>query len=73
MKNTRPFDALANATEQTVEVELKNSQVYKGKLTAFDVHLNIVLEEAVEVKEGEEKNIGKILLRGDALVTVKNL
>lgn len=73
MKNSRPFDALANATEQNVEVELKNSHTYRGKLVAFDVHLNIVLEDAVEIVEGEEKDIGRILLRGDALVLVKNL
>ncbi len=48
MEDSRPLDALNKARNKRVIVELKNGKQYVGKLNAFDIHINIVLEEAEE-------------------------
>ena len=40
-------------------------------MAAYDVHMNIVLEKAEEIINGEVKRgIGTILLRGDSIVFI---
>ena len=54
---SRPLDALNNARDKRVIVELKNNRRYTGKLKSFDIHINVVLEDAEEyVEEIVEKN-----------------
>ena len=60
----RPLDALNNARDKRVIVELKNNRQYIGKLKSFDIHINVVLEDAEEnVEEIVEKEVdGKKVL-----------
>ncbi|MBI2107911.1 small nuclear ribonucleoprotein, partial [Candidatus Woesearchaeota archaeon] len=55
MEQARPLDALNRARDKRVIVELKNSKAFSGKLKAFDIHVNVVLEEAHEMENGEIK------------------
>ena len=50
MENTmsRPLDALNRSRGKRVIVDLKNGWRYVGKLSAFDIHINTVLDEAEE-------------------------
>ncbi len=65
----RPLDALNIAKGERILVELKNNTQYMGTLQAFDIHLNLVLDDAQEVLEGEVKrNLGRIFLRGDTVI-----
>ena len=73
METVRPLDVLNRSKGNEVEVLLKNSQVIKGKLKAFDIHLNLVLFEAIEIIDGKDKQVGDMLVRGDAIVTIKNI
>jgi small nuclear ribonucleoprotein len=58
MEDSRPLDALNKARNKRVIVELKNGKQYIGKLNAFDIHINIVLEEAEEhIEEYTEKEV----------------
>jgi small nuclear ribonucleoprotein (snRNP)-like protein len=72
-KTLKPFDLLNGSKGKELEVELKSGEIYIGKLKAFDVHLNLVLFETKLIKNDEEKEVGNILIRGDALVTIKNI
>ena len=55
----RPLDTLNSAKDKRVIVELKNNKQYIGVLKAFDIHINIVLQDAEERADGEVKrNIG---------------
>ena len=71
MENSRPLDALNNARGKRVIVELKNGKQLIGKLNAFDIHINTVLEEAEEHFEGEMKRkLNKIFIRGDTIILI---
>lgn len=68
---SRPLDMLNEARNKRVMVDLKNGYRYIGKLRAFDIHINIVLEEAEEQFEGEiKRKIGTIFLRGDTITMI---
>ena len=71
MENSRPLDALNNARNKRVIVELKNGKQFLGKLIAFDIHINTVLEEAEERENGEMKRqLGKLFIRGDTIIFI---
>ncbi|HDM43642.1 MAG TPA: small nuclear ribonucleoprotein, partial [Candidatus Woesearchaeota archaeon] len=44
----RPLDALNKALGKRTIIELKNGRRYIGVLKAFDIHINVVLENAEE-------------------------
>ena len=67
----RPLDALSEARGKTVMVELKNSKTIRGTLLAFDIHLNLVMDNAEELEGGElSRKLGKILIRGDTVLMI---
>jgi len=67
----RPLDALNAARNKRVIVELKNKTQILGKLKAFDIHINVVLEEAEEHEnEQMKRRIGTVFIRGDAIVLI---
>ena len=71
METSRPLDALNNARNKRVLVDLKNGGQYVGTLTAFDIHINTVLEDAEERKDGETKRqLGTVFLRGDTIISI---
>ena len=71
METSRPLDALNKARDKRVIVELKNGRQYLGKLKAFDIHINVVLEEAEERVDGEVKRkLGVVFIRGDTITII---
>ena len=76
MELPRPLDCLGSSRSKQVAVETKNGFRYEGVLESFDIHINIVLNNAKEFNKLDEKpsrNLGRIFLKGDnvALVLVK--
>jgi small nuclear ribonucleoprotein len=68
---SRPLDALNKSRNKKVIVELKNNKQYVGKLHSFDIHINVVLEDAEERVDGEVKRkLGTIFLRGDTITII---
>ena len=63
---------LLNASKgNMILIKLKGGRELRGKLRSFDQHLNLVLEEAEEVRhDGEVKKLGLVLIRGDNVVLV---
>ena len=68
---SRPLDALNRARDKRVIVELKNSKQYIGKLKSFDIHINVVLEDAEEHVDGQlKRKVGMAFLRGDTITVI---
>jgi|TARA_B100001964_G_C14234742_1_gene601856 small nuclear ribonucleoprotein len=68
---SRPLDALNKARDKRVIVELKNNMQYIGKLKSFDIHINLVLEDAEERVDGEVKRkLGVVFIRGDTITII---
>ncbi len=68
---SRPLDMLNRSRDNRVIVDLKNGAQFVGKLKAFDIHINTVLEEAEERKDGEMKRkLGNVFIRGDTIITL---
>jgi small nuclear ribonucleoprotein len=71
METSRPLDALNKARNKRVIVELKNGKQYIGNLHAFDIHINVVLEEAEERIDGEiKRKLGVVFIRGDTIILI---
>ncbi|MFA5142219.1 MAG: LSm family protein [Candidatus Woesearchaeota archaeon] len=68
---SRPLDALNKSRNKRVIVELKNNKQYTGLLKAFDIHINIVIEDADERVNGEvTRRLGTLFIRGDTITII---
>lgn len=71
MTEKRPFDILNAALSKNVLVRLKGDVEVRGSLSSFDVHMNLVIENGEELKNGElKRKLGTVLLRGDTVVFI---
>lgn len=71
MVNERPFDMLNKSTGNRVLIRLKGGMSIRGVLTSFDAHMNVVIDNAEELDNGELKaKLGTILLRGGNIIYV---
>ncbi|MBI2651465.1 small nuclear ribonucleoprotein [Candidatus Woesearchaeota archaeon] len=68
---SRPLDTLNRSRDKRVVVELKNNKQYIGKLKAFDIHINVVLEDAEEYANSElKRKLGVVFIRGDTITVI---
>ncbi|MFZ5955773.1 MAG: LSM domain-containing protein [Nanoarchaeota archaeon] len=67
----RPLDLLNAAKGKEILIQLKNNKQFVGTLLAFDIHINVVLDNAKEIENGEQtKNYGLTFLRGDTIIFI---
>ena len=70
MSEARPFDLLNNSIGSKISIRLKDAQEVKGTLRSFDVHMNLVLENAKETNPEGSKEYETVLVRGDNILFV---
>ncbi|MFH1447293.1 MAG: LSM domain-containing protein [Candidatus Micrarchaeota archaeon] len=71
MTEKRPFDVLNGALNNSVLIALKGGLEVRGKMVSYDVHMNLVLENAEQLENGESKRkLGTMLVRGDNVVFI---
>jgi len=67
----RPLDLLNQSKGKEILVHLKSDKELVGTLLAFDIHINIVLNNTKELRDGEVKrNIGLTFIRGDTIIYI---
>jgi len=67
----RPLDLLNQSKGKEILVQLKSDKQLVGTLLAFDIHINVVLDNAKEMQNNEiKRNIGLTFLRGDTIVFI---
>lgn len=67
----RPLDLLNNSKNKEVLVHLKGDKQFVGTLLAFDIHINLVLDNTKEIQDNEiKRNLGLTFLRGDTIIFI---
>ena len=67
----RPLDMLNQSKGKEVLLQLKNDKQIVGTLVAFDIHVNIVLNEAEERENNElKRKVGTVFIRGDTITVI---
>ena len=67
----RPLDLLNSSKGKEVLVRLKGDKEFVGTLLAFDIHINLVLDNVKEMADGtQKKSLGLTFLRGDTIIYI---
>ncbi len=67
----RPLDLLNNSKGKEVLVHLKGDRQFVGTLLAFDIHINLALDNIKEMQNGEiKRNFVLTFLRGDTIIFI---
>ncbi len=64
------FNLLKSSLNKQVLVKLKGGRELRGVLKSYDQHLNLMLDEAEEVREGKTRRLGRVIVRGDNVVLI---
>jgi small nuclear ribonucleoprotein len=67
----RPLDLLNNSKGKEVLVQLKGEKQVVGTLLAFDIHINLVLDNVKQIENNNAtKSLGLAFLRGDTIIYI---
>jgi len=67
----RPLDVLNKSLQTPVIVRIKGGREFRGILNGYDIHMNLVLQNAEEIQDGEiVRKLGSVVIRGDTVVFV---
>lgn len=67
----RPLDLLNQSKGKEIIVQLKTGKQIVGTLVAFDIHINIVMDNAKEMENGQmTRSYGLAFLRGDTIIFI---
>ncbi|MDF2426216.1 MAG: ribonucleoprotein [Nitrosopumilus sp.] len=61
---------MSNNKDKTISLRLRNTKTIQGILKDFDIHMNLSLDDAEDVSQEKHEKLGKLLLRGDNILTV---
>ncbi len=62
---------LQGSVNKEVILKLKGKRTIKGKLKSFDQYMNLTLENATEVLEGDKvQQMGEIFIKGENIVII---
>ncbi|MHA1819680.1 MAG: LSM domain-containing protein [Promethearchaeota archaeon] len=75
-----PIEQLQKSLNKTILLKVKKNRLFRGKLISCDNHLNLLLQDCVQIYEIENENgelveeqeeLGEILIRGDNVIFVE--
>lgn len=71
MTNEMATKILEESLGKTVLVKLKGGRSIRGVLRGYDAHLNLLLEDAIDVTDDSDTNeLGTIVIRGDNVILI---
>ena len=59
-----------NTKDKVVLIRLRNTKTIQGILKEFDIHMNLTLDDAEDISDEKPEKLGKILIRGDNILSV---
>ncbi len=59
-----------NSKNKVISIKLRNTKTIQGVLKDFDIHMNLTLEGAEDISDEKPEKLGKILIRGDNILSV---
>jgi len=65
-----PMKFLNSSLNKRITLRLKDNRLLVGKLVGYDDYMNMVLEDTEERMEGKVRRIGRIILRGNNVVSI---
>jgi small nuclear ribonucleoprotein len=67
-----PIKALEGNINDIISIKLKDQRIFRGRLTRCDIYMNLTLEDAEELEEGETKaKYGSVLVRGNNILWIQ--
>ncbi|MCK4927717.1 MAG: small nuclear ribonucleoprotein [Candidatus Aenigmarchaeota archaeon] len=73
MYDNRPLNQLDTFENKKVEILLKNSNKITGTMKAYDLNLNLHLEDAEETDSESKIKLGSVLLRGSMIININEI
>jgi small nuclear ribonucleoprotein len=71
----RPLDVLEATLDGPVTVQLKDGRLFRGVLSGYDQHMNVVLDPPATEDDAEPDDVTRVgdttIIRGDNVVTVR--
>ena len=61
---------LNHSKNKIIQLRLQNNKTIRGILQDFDIHQNIVLDNVEDISDVEVIKLGKILLRGNTIISI---
>ena len=65
-----PMNVLQKALNGRISLLLKDGRTIEGKLVGYDDYMNMVLEDAEEHSEENQRKLGTMILRGNNVVSI---
>lgn len=70
-KIERPLDLLNASKGKEVMLYLKDGKILAGTLLAFDIHINLVVDNTKEIVDGQiRKNLSLAFVRGNTILYI---
>ncbi len=67
----KPLEVLRKSISKPIIVDVRGNRSYSGVLDGYDVYMNLVIKNAAETINGENRGMhDSILVRGDNVVYV---
>ncbi|BFU21060.1 LSM domain containing protein [Entamoeba histolytica HM-1:IMSS-B] len=65
-----PIDLIKLSLDDNVFIKLRGGRKLKGKLRAFDQHLNIILTNVSEMYQEKTRTFPVLYIRGDLVILI---
>lgn len=66
----KPMDILDASLDQLVLIKLRGGREFRGLLRGYDIHMNLILDEAEELNRENALSFETAIIRGDNVVFI---